>query len=320
VPRYGPLTSGADGQIAFQTQPGEREVYLVVTGTPGAVHHYGFLDGYTKNHRYGYEFRLAGAAPFGYEPGHVKPAAPGGGRWHSNGGGWVDSRATVAASAYVGPRAAVYGNSTVSGNARIEDLAWVNSGATVTGNAVVKNNALVQGGANLSGNVIIGGDAEPSTACSSGTYLLFNPDRGCDGRGGEVDVNPTHGTFRTEDLALTGSTPPLAPSSPAPSPTVPAGAGCAATYKLAGQWQGGFQAEVTVTAGPAAITGWQVGGAVAAGQTLTQIWGGTATGSGTASVIRNAAYNGALAAGAGTTLGFIGTGTPVTPTLSCSAG
>lgn len=35
-----------------------------------------------------------------------------------------NSRATVAASAYVGPRAAVYGNSTVSGNARIEDLAW----------------------------------------------------------------------------------------------------------------------------------------------------------------------------------------------------
>src|SRR5690349_10149840 len=115
VPRYGPLTSSADGQIAFRTQPGEREVHLVVTGTPGAVHHYGFLDGYTRNHRYAYEFRLAGAAPFGYEPGHVKPAAPGGGRWHSNGGGWVDSRATVAASAYVGPRAAVYGNSTVSG-------------------------------------------------------------------------------------------------------------------------------------------------------------------------------------------------------------
>jgi hypothetical protein len=333
TPRYGPLTSGPDGQISFQTQPGERDVYLVVTGTPGAVHHYGFLDGYTKNHRYAYEFRIAGAAPFGYESGHVKPAAPGGGRWHSNGGGWVDSRANVAASAYVGPRAAVYGNSSVSGNARIEDLAWVNSGATVTGNAVVKNSALVQGGANLSGSVVIGGDAEPSVACSSGTYLLFNPDRRCDGRGGEADVNPAYSTFRTEDLAITGDTgtPPPSPgpsptasptpvptASPTPTATVPAGASCTATYRLAGQWQGGFQAEVTVTAGAAAITGWQVGGALTAGQTLTQIWGGTVTGSGTASVVRNAAYNGTLAAGGATTLGFIGTGTPATPALTCA--
>jgi hypothetical protein len=90
----------------------------------------------------------------------------------------------------------------VSGNARIEGLSWVNSGATVTGNAVVKDNALVQGGANLSGGVVVGGDAEPSTACGSGTYLLFNPARGCDGRGGEPDVNPSHPVFTDADLAF----------------------------------------------------------------------------------------------------------------------
>ncbi|MFB4270898.1 DUF6055 domain-containing protein [Nonomuraea sp. GTA35] len=204
VPRYGPLHNSANGEVTFQTQPGERDVYLVVVGAPGTVHKYAFLDGYPRNHRYPYQFRLQGATPWGHEPGHVKPPAPGGGRWHSNGGGWVDSRANVAATAYVGPRAAVYGNSTVSGNARIEDLAWVNSGATVTGNAVVKNNALVQGGANLSGSVVIGGDAEPATACSSGTYLMFNPDRRCDGGGGEADVNPSHPVFSDEDLAFGG--------------------------------------------------------------------------------------------------------------------
>ncbi|XVQ88487.1 hypothetical protein ACQP2K_14010 [Microbispora siamensis] len=37
--------------ISFQTQPGEKEVYLVVTGTPGTVHHWAYLDGYPKNHR-----------------------------------------------------------------------------------------------------------------------------------------------------------------------------------------------------------------------------------------------------------------------------
>ncbi|MFF3332464.1 DUF6055 domain-containing protein [Streptomyces sp. NPDC002888] len=203
TPRYGSVAGSADGQISFQTQPGEKEVYLVVTGTPNSVHHYGFLDGYTKNHRYAYEFRISGATPSGYEPGYQKPAATGGGHWHSNGGGWVDNRANVASSVYVGPRAAVFGSSTVTGNARIEGLSWVNSGATIGGNVVVKDNAIVQGGANLSGNLVIGGDAELWIACSSGTYLMFNPDRGCDGRGGESDVNPAHGTFTDAELAIT---------------------------------------------------------------------------------------------------------------------
>jgi hypothetical protein len=329
TPRYGPLTSAADGQISFQTQPGEREVYLVVTGTPGTVHHYAFLDGYTKNYRYPYEFRIDGAVPSGYEPGYVKPPAPGGGRWHSNGGGWVDARANVAASAYVGPRAAVYGNSTVSGNARIEDLAWVNSGATVTGNAVVKNSALVQGGANLSGNVVIGGDAEPGIACGAGTYLLFNPDRGCDGRAGETDVNPPHATFTTDELAITGGTPtpspttPTASPSPSPSastsPSVSSGASCAASYQITGQWQGGFQAEVTVRAGTAALNAWQVGWSFPDGQTVAQVWGGTVTTTSSVITVQNASWNGALSAGATTTFGLIATGAPAAPVPTCTA-
>ncbi|KAK1184033.1 DUF6055 domain-containing protein [Streptomyces sp. NBS 14/10] len=203
TPRYGPVSTSADGQLSFQTQPGEKEVYLVVTGAPSTVHHYAYLDGYTKNYRYPYEFRISGAIPSGFEPGYQKPAATGGGHWHSNGGGWVDNRANVAASVYVGPRAAVYGSSTVTGNARIEGLSWVNSGATVGGNVVVKDNAIVQGGANLSGSVVLGGDAEMAISCSSGTYLLFNPDRNCDGRGGETDINPAHGTFTDDELAIT---------------------------------------------------------------------------------------------------------------------
>src|SRR5687767_7449530 len=31
TPRYGPLTQGTSGQISFQTQPGESQVFLVVT-------------------------------------------------------------------------------------------------------------------------------------------------------------------------------------------------------------------------------------------------------------------------------------------------
>ncbi|MBG0814596.1 DUF6055 domain-containing protein [Planomonospora sp. ID82291] len=235
-PRYGSVHGSPDGEVTFQTQPGEKDVYLVVTGAPKTVHKPDFFrDGHPRQYRHPYQFRLQGAVPWGFEPGHVRPAAPGGGHWHSNGGGWVDNRANVAATAYVGPRAAVYGNATVTGNARIEDLAWVNSGATVGGNAVVKGNALVQGGARLSGSVVVGGDAEPAEACASGTYLMFAPDRGCDGRAGESDVNPSHPVFSDDDLAFAGGTTPTptptpttgGTTTPKPTPTATAGNGTA---------------------------------------------------------------------------------------------
>jgi hypothetical protein len=65
---------------------------------------------------------------------------------------------------------------------------------------------------------VVGGDAEPTGTCNAGTYLLFNPNRGCDGGAGETDLNPTHGTFTNDELAITGT-------SPSPSPT---GATCTA--------------------------------------------------------------------------------------------
>ncbi|WP_186315856.1 DUF6055 domain-containing protein [Catellatospora sichuanensis] len=221
VPRYGPLTTSNDGQISFQTQSGESQVFLVVTGTPTAVPKYAFLDGWPLQRRYPYEFRISGAIPDGHQPGYVKPAAVGG-RWHANGGGWVSNSANVAASAYVGPRAAVF-SGTVNSNARIEDLAWVNGG-TVTGNAIVRHNAIVQGGVTIGGSAVIGGDAEPpagptGASCTAGTYLMFNPSRACNGGGAEADVNPAHGTFSSAELAITGGTDPTPSPSPSTSPS-----------------------------------------------------------------------------------------------------
>nr|WP_228122900.1 cellulose binding domain-containing protein [Saccharothrix syringae] len=95
--------------------------------------------------------------------------------------------------------------------------------------------------------------------------------------------------------------------------------GCSATYRTTAQWSGGFQAEVRVTAGSAAITGWTVGWTFAAGERVNSIWGATATTSGTSVSARNAAYNGSLAAGGSTTFGFVASGTAGTPTLTCTA-
>jgi hypothetical protein len=145
---------------------------------------------------------------------------------------------------------------------------------------------LVQAGANLSGSVVIGGDAEPASACGAGTYMMFVPDRGCDGRTSvpaEADVNPAHGTFTDAEMAISGTT---TPPDPGPTPTVgptptagpttgppPPGTGCTATYRVTSQWQGGFQAEVAVRAGSVPLTGWTVTWTYANGQVVSQVWG-----------------------------------------------
>ncbi|EEP71116.1 ferruloyl esterase fee1B [Micromonospora sp. ATCC 39149] len=106
-------------------------------------------------------------------------------------------------------------------------------------------------------------------------------------------------------------TPPTTP------PTTPAPDGCAATYQTVGQWSGGFQAEVKVTAGTSAISGWRVSWTLANGQTITQIWGGRNAPAGSTQNVSNEIWNGNLPAGTSTTFGFVAGGTPTTPSLSC---
>ncbi|WP_410821563.1 CotH kinase family protein [Micromonospora sp. 050-3] len=114
------------------------------------------------------------------------------------------------------------------------------------------------------------------------------------------------------------TTPP--PTTPPPT-TPPPAAGCTATYAVTSQWTGGFQGEVRVTAGTSAISNWTVTWTFAGGQSITQAWNATVTSQGSAVTARNVAYNGALGAGASTAFGFLGssTGTPSTPSLTCTA-
>lgn len=116
--------------------------------------------------------------------------------------------------------------------------------------------------------------------------------------------------------------PPTTPPPTTPPPTTPPpAAGCTATYTVTGQWQGGFQGEVRVTAGSAAITGWTTRWTFANGQSVSQTWSATVTSSGATVTARNVDYNGRLAAGASTTFGFIGgwTGANSLPAVSCTA-
>ncbi|MEU9890608.1 cellulose binding domain-containing protein [Sphaerisporangium sp. NPDC051011] len=101
------------------------------------------------------------------------------------------------------------------------------------------------------------------------------------------------------------------------------GGGCSATYMVTNSWPGGFQGEVSVkNTGTSAITGWTVKWTFTAGQTVTQLWSGVLTTSGADVTVKNASYNGALAAEASTSFGFSGTWTssnPV-PAVTCTAG
>jgi len=129
--------------------------------------------------------------------------------------------------------------------------------------------------------------------------------------------------------------PSTTPSSPPPSTTPPTTTpptttppttppaepgGCTATYRITGQWQGGFQAEVTVTAGATAVSGWRVAWTFADGQTITQMWGGRNTASGSAQTVANESWNGSLAPRASTTFGFLGTATGANsvPAATCT--
>jgi lysophospholipase L1-like esterase len=125
----------------------------------------------------------------------------------------------------------------------------------------------------------------------------------------------------------TTTTPPTTPPTTAPTtppttaPTTPPADGtCSATYAVTGQWAGGFQAAVTVTAGSRALSSWTVTWQWSDGQTVSQAWNATITSSGSAVTARNVSYNGSVAAGAGVQFGFLGSWQSAnsTPTLTCS--
>ncbi|GAB2593960.1 beta-xylanase [Paractinoplanes abujensis] len=120
------------------------------------------------------------------------------------------------------------------------------------------------------------------------------------------------------------TTPPSTPTSPPPStpPVTPQPGACTATYRTTSSWDGGFQGEVTVANnGSAPLSGWTVSLTLAGGQSLVNVWNGVNTGTSGTVTVRNAAYNGALGAGASTSFGFVAGGSSGTApgSISCTS-
>ncbi|WP_460061647.1 cellulase family glycosylhydrolase [Streptomyces sp. YKOK-I1] len=82
---------------------------------------------------------------------------------------------------------------------------------------------------------------------------------------------------------------------------------CSVRYRVVGEWPGGFQGEIVLgNPGTAVINGWKLAFAFADGQTVTNMWGGTPTQSGSSVTVAPASYTTTIPVGGSVTVGFIG--------------
>jgi lysophospholipase L1-like esterase len=95
-----------------------------------------------------------------------------------------------------------------------------------------------------------------------------------------------------------------------------AAAGCQVKYTISSQWPGGFGATVDVTNLGDPINGWTLAFSFSAGQTVTQLWNGSVTQSGSTVTVRNAAWNNAVATNGTASVGFNGAWTGSNPAPS----
>jgi endoglucanase len=137
-------------------------------------------------------------------------------------------------------------------------------------------------------------------------------------QGNTPTPTPTQGNTPTP-TPTRGSTPTPTPtqgSTPTPTPTrgttptptaTPSGTRASVHYAVTSQWSGGFGATVTITnTGSATINGWTLKFSFPSGQTITQLWNGSYTQSGSAVSVTNLSYNGSIAPGANVSFGFNG--------------
>ncbi|WP_225851099.1 cellulose binding domain-containing protein [Streptomyces sp. HPF1205] len=81
---------------------------------------------------------------------------------------------------------------------------------------------------------------------------------------------------------------------------------CGVTYKVVSSWSGGFQGEIDIqNTGTTAMSGWTLAFSFTAGQTITQIWGGTLAQSGSNVTITPVDYTSSIPAGGSVTVGFL---------------
>jgi len=138
--------------------------------------------------------------------------------------------------------------------------------------------------------------------------------------GTQPPVTPGPTTTPTTQPTVTPTVVPTTTTTRPPVTTPPPGNGaCTATFRTVNAWSSGFQGEITVRA-TTAVSAWTVRWTNPAGQMVTQAWNGVHVATGQNSAVTNATWNGALAANATTTVGFLANGqsTPAVTNLTCT--
>src|SRR5579859_7012829 len=85
-----------------------------------------------------------------------------------------------------------------------------------------------------------------------------------------------------------------------------ASAGCSVAYTVSSQWAGGFTASVAITNLGSPVSSWTLTWNFTAGQQVTQGWNAAYSQSGPQVTAVSESYDGALATGGSTTIGFNG--------------
>lgn len=143
-----------------------------------------------------------------------------------------------------------------------------------------------------------------------------------------VSSTPTPTPTQTPTPVSTGTATPALTPTKTPTP-VAGGTACKVAYTVTSQWSGGFGGSIVITnTGTTTLNSWTLKFSFANGQTITQLWNGNYTQSGSAVTITNLSYNGTLAPGATVNPGFNGSwnGSNTNPTAftlngtACSPG
>jgi predicted carbohydrate-binding protein with CBM5 and CBM33 domain len=97
------------------------------------------------------------------------------------------------------------------------------------------------------------------------------------------------------------------PPTPSRSTSQAPGGACSAAYTVVNPWPGGFQADLTVrNNSTAALNGWTARFTFANGQTISQIWNGTFSASGSSVTIEPVDWNRTIPVNGSASVGFIG--------------
>ena len=149
-----------------------------------------------------------------------------------------------------------------------------------------------------------------ATAARENRGLWGLPCNGMDVTSATATPPATTSPKRVQQPTPTTTTPPAAPA-PAPpvvtTTTPPPAPPCKVSYRISGQWPGGFQGGITIrNTGRAAINGWMLQWSFSDGQTIQQMWNASPSQRGAAASATSVHYTATIAPQGEVSVGFLG--------------